>query len=290
MRSAMWSEREDAILERYCRAGGPVVKGMLAESGFSRTLSGIRKRAARKHLPLGVWGDEELAILRKHAARGVRSVECALRDAGYRRSVPNIHSAALRHHVRIAARWGLSTHSPWTAEEDDILRGMSGRTVFDVRERLSEEGSQRAVKTIRARARKLNVELDGVGLGPRAWGESEDVLLRRLSVHGPVVASKGMIAAGFGRSPEACAKRMRKLGLRHRICANCGAEYNIRKGNATCPHCAKQSSAGCTDPAAAREGLIAATARRTMQIRDPWKSGEIPQRPWHRTPDPQLGF
>ncbi len=284
-----WGDAETEILRNNFRLGGIGVVRKLAEAGFTRTPHAVQQRACRLGISLSEWSDEELDILRQHGPRGVLAVQTALAEAGFERADTQIYGAGRRYRINIAVRWGLSTRSGWTEEEDDILKRCQGKNSRTVQAALQDIGIRRTFKSIRTRARHLRIDLVD-GHKAFIWSDEEVDILRRESIHGPYAASVALADAGFKRTPTACSDRMSKLKLRHRVCPQCGGEYNIRSGCSTCPFCSRQNRPGLTDVSAMQRGVIEAEARRTMQLPDPWKSGEIPQRPWYRTPDPQLGF
>jgi rubredoxin len=245
-----------------------------------------------------MWTEQDEAILRAFADKGCARIQKELEKAGRARTGTSVYNKARALNIVIARAGATRIRGGWTKEEEAVLLKHADEGAAAVEAALKAAGLRRTDKAIRYHASVLGVPLGKAG--PKKWTEEELGILRKEAVKGPSAAHRALQDAGYDRTIKTVRNKIVKLKLLDRICRHCGKIYRVHRGTRRCGHCGRTNFPNSAEPAKSI-GPNAPTrktgsrsqeyhARTERPMCDPWESGEIPQRPWFRTPDPMHGY
>lgn len=177
----------------------------------------------------------------------------------------------------------------WKALEDDFLKQHEGKSLTEIRTAMINGlGTRRSEDGIETRARFLGVKVFSSS-SRAAWTNEELEILKRHHIEGVSAAYAVLQSVNPYRSLAAVTKKMQSMGLKDRRCPKCGKIWRPRGGRRICSKCANQKKVRARAKLRAEQNYMANFQSFSAPL-DPWKSGEIPQRPNFRTPDPAWGF
>lgn len=197
----VYTAGDDAAIRAVWSPGVDIAE-LASTLGRSPGAIRIRARVLGCHVPepRARWSDYEDAALRDGYGLGLGCAEIAL-------TLPGRSASAV---AARAAKLGLASYARvWTELDDQRLRALVAGGV-------AVEGAARMLSrtpdALRARARKLGLPplVSSRERAPRRrWTADEDEQLRLY-----IGVNPGILAERLNRSPEAVAKRLRRIGLR----------------------------------------------------------------------------